>query len=574
MKKNRLLGYAQKNTLRYIFCFAMLALQIALRVIAPSLLARIIDEVVGSRNYAVFPILLVEMVLAYFSAGLFSYLQELCSDTISKRTSCALREDVFEAITAEDGEFFSERTPADLMSRTTSDTDSIGFIFGFCGIFLIEIIVLVLSQFGALISVSRKCGIVPLICLPIIAFLAFRSEKKGDKISDAISDKRADLNQKASEAIMGIRTVKSFGKEKKEAEKFEREASLFKNLYRSFDNLWTNWCTPESVIALLMVPLAILVGGIEVSKGAMSLGELTMAIQYTNELSWPMMEIGWLFVEISSARAGWRKVKAILDRKPNISDGKIELEKKKGTMCFENVGLKSKDKVLLENISFTLTPGKTVAIMGPSGCGKSLIASLAVRFLDPTEGRITIDGYDMRDLKLSSARGFSSIVTQDVFLFSDSVKNNIALGQREIAKEEEIFAAAKDAEASPFIEKLENGWDTVIGERGVGLSGGQKQRLSIARAFMRKNQLLILDDATSALDMETEAEIEKTIRKEGTRSLLITAHRISAVATADEIIVLENGRIKERGRHEELLKKRGLYWETYISQYPEEGDRA
>lgn len=574
MKKNRLLAYAKNNTKLYFISFTCLIIQIALRVIGPSLLSKIIDEVIGNHNLMIFPILLIEMALAYLFAGLFGYFQEVSSDFISKRTSCALREDVFRAISKEDGEFFSDRTPADLMSRTTSDTDSIGFIFGFCGIFLVEIVALVLSQFSALVVVSRKCGIVPLICLPIIAFLAFRSEKKGDKLSDAISDKRADLNQKASEAIMGIRTVKSFGKERKESTKFEKEALLFRNLYRKFDNLWTNWCTPEATIALLMVPLAILIGGLDVIKGRMTLGELTMAVQYTNELSWPMMEIGWLFVEISSARAGWRKVKAIMDKKPKISDGEETLKDTKGTMKFENVGLKINNRTLLENISFTLESGKTVAIMGPSGSGKSLITSLCVRFLDPTEGRITINGIDMRKLKLSSARGFSSIVTQDVFLFSDSVKNNIALGQRKDAKIEEIVSSAKDAEASQFIEKLENGWDTVIGERGVGLSGGQKQRLSIARAFMRKNQLLILDDATSALDMETEREIERTIKRKEGRTVLITAHRISAVSNADEILVLDNGRIKERGTHEELLKKRGLYWETYISQYPEEGDRV
>lgn len=573
MKTHRLLGYARKNVHLYLFCAVMLILQVSIRVVAPTLLARIVDEVIGGKNYAIFPRLLIFMALAYFLPGVLGYFQEYSSDKLSKRTSCFLRKDVFTAITKQDGDFFSSRTPADLMSRTTSDTDNIGFIFGFCGIFLIEITCIVLTQFLALMRVSWKCGIVPLVCMPLIAYLAIKSEKKGDKISDSISDKRADLNQAASEAIMGIRTVKSFGKEEKEKIRFSKEASAFRKLSTSFDSLWVNWCTPQSAIALAMVPLAILIGGIEVIKGSMSFGDLTMVLQYTNELSWPMMEIGWLLVEISSARAGWRKVKAILERESNISDGEVETDDHRGTMKFEHVSFKNGEKTLLEDVSFEITPGKTVAVMGPSGSGKSLIASLAVRFLDPTEGRITINGIDMRDMTLRSARDFSSIVTQDVFLFSDSVKNNIALGSRNKAKEDDIKSAAKDAEAASFIEKLENGWDTVIGERGVGLSGGQKQRLSIARAFLRKNQLLILDDATSALDMETERDIEKTIRNEGSRSLLITAHRISAVSSADEIIVLENGRVAERGTHSELLEKKGLYWETYISQYPEEGER-
>ncbi len=569
VKKIKLSHYALRNIKFYVISLSCLVAATALRVLAPTLLSRIIDEVIGNRNYSVFYTLLIETALCYVGTGIFGYVQELSSDTIAKRVASDLRNDVFSSISLKDGEFFQERTSADLMSRTTSDTDSIGFMFGFCGIFLLEIIVLVISQFTALMVVSPRCALVPVVCLPVIAFLAVKSEKKGDKLSDAISDKRADLNAAASEAIMGIRTVKSFGCERKEVDRFKREAGIFRNLSRSFDYLWVHWCTPESMIALMMVPLTILIGGIEVVNGRMTLGTLTSAIQYTNELSWPMMEIGWLFVEVSSARAGWRKVKAILYDEPKIKDGKIEMDTKGKTMKFEHVSFSSKGRDLVKDVSFTIEPGKTVAVMGSSGSGKSLITSLAVRFIDPTGGRVTIGGVDMRDLTLSSARGFSSIVTQDVFLFSDTVKNNIALGSRSDYSERDVKEAAENAEASEFIEKLENGWDTIIGERGVGLSGGQKQRLSIARAFMRKAELLILDDATSALDMETEREIERTIKKEGKRSLLITAHRISAVKSADEILVLENGFVKERGTHEELLKKKGLYWETYLSQYPD-----
>ncbi len=570
MKKIGLLGYARRNIKNYVISFSCLIAATTLRVLAPRFLARLVDEVIGDGSYSLFPFLLFSVAFCYIFAGILGYVEEVVADTISKTVTLDIRMDLFSSITLKDGEFFSSRTPADLMSRTSSDTDSVGFLFGFCGIFLIEIIILVVSQFSALFLLSPGMALVPLILLPIIAFLAYKSEKKGDKIGDAISDKRSDLNATVSEAITGIRTVKSFGKENKEERKFSREASLFSSLSRSFDYLWVHWCTPESAISLLMVPLAILFGGIEVINGNMTLGALTAALQYTNELSWPMMEIGWLFIEISSARTGWRKVKAIMEREPLIKDGNRNISTENGTLSFENVSFVSNGRELLKNVSFTIEPGKTVAIMGSSGSGKSLLTSLCVRFVDPSEGRITINGVDMRELPLSLSRGFSSIVTQDIFLFSDTVMNNIALGNRSDADECEVKAAALSAEASDFIENLEDGWNTVIGERGVGLSGGQKQRLSIARSFMKKAQLLILDDATSALDMETEREIEKTIEKNGKRSLLITAHRISAVRNADEILFLENGIVRERGTHEELIKKKGLYWETYISQYPDE----
>lgn len=570
MKKNRLLGYAKQNIPLYIIVFSMMIIQVSLRVVAPTLLARIIDEVIGDSNLAVFPILLVQMCLAYLMSGVFAYVQELASDMISRRFTNALRLSVFEAVTKQDGAFFSDRTPADLMSRTNNDTESVGFVFGFVGCFFIEIIAIVLTQFLALTRVSGRLSIVPLVCLPIIASCAILSEIRGDKINDRIFDKRADLNNAASEAILGIRTVKSFGKEEKERIRFSQEASVFCNLNRAFGRIWIHWGRPQSAVAMMMVPLVILLGGYEIIRGRLTLGDLTAAIEYTNELSWPMMEIGWLFVDISSARTGWKKVSAILNAKPSIHDGEVDCADRKGTMRFEHVGLELDGRVLLDDIDFELTPGKTVAIMGASGSGKSLVTSLAVRFLDPTSGKVTINGRDIRDFTLREARAFSSIVTQDVFLFSDTVRSNLALGNRKDMMMDDIVKAASDAKALEFIEKLEGSWDTVIGERGVGLSGGQKQRLSLARAFLRKNQLLILDDATSALDMETEADIERTIREEGSRSLLITAHRISAVCAADEILVLEGGRIAERGRHEDLLKKKGLYYQTYISQYPEE----
>lgn len=571
MKENhRLLKYGLKNIHLYIISLTCLFIQVNLDVKGPMFLSRIIDNVILNKDYSLLPQLLLFLILSYVGCGLFAYLQEFTSDVISKRATCDLRRDVFSSITLKDGSFFSSRTPADLMSRTTSDTENIGFIYGFCSIYLIELCFSIVMNFRALVRVSKIAGIVPLVFMPIVGFLAFFSELKGDKYSDAISDKKADLNTVSSEALTGIRTVKSFGSENKERRAFHKEALLFRNLNTKFDSFWFNWGAPQDILSLSMLPLSLLVGGYLAIQETITLGELSQVVQYTTALSWPMMEIGWVLVYISSARAGWRKVKKILNEEPKIKDGKIEKDNKEGEIEFRNVSFERNGKTLIKNISFKIERGKTVAIMGESGSGKSLITSMALRFIDPTCGSVLINGTDCKDMTLSSVRGFSSIVTQDVFLFSDTVMNNIALGKRKNIDEEKIKRVSKEAEASEFIEKLENGYETIIGEKGVGLSGGQKQRLSIARAFMRDNQLLILDDATSALDMETEREIEETIKRDGKRSLLITAHRISAVSSADEILYLDKGEIVERGTHKELLKKKGLYYKTYISQFPEE----
>ena len=422
----------------------------------------------------------------------------------------------------------------------------------------------------AILSVNPLGAIVPFILMPIIAFLGLRSEIIGDKISDEISDITAELNQCASEAITGIRTVKSFGKEEHEKNKLRVHSKAFRDKHRKLDLVWADWGTPMTALGRMMLILSTLVSGLLVIKGTMSLGEFTEIFQYTNMLTWPVLEFGWLLTIFAQSRASARKVRAIFERSVSIEDGSDSLEYESGIMEFENVSLSFGENKVLDDISFTIKPGKTLAIMGATGSGKSLIANLAMRFIDPTEGSVKINGVDIKSVSVEDARRFSSIVTQDVFLFSDSVSDNIKLGQREKELSEDVIKASQDAKAEEFILNLAEGYQTVIGERGVGLSGGQKQRLSIARAFLKKSQLLILDDATSALDMETERDIERTIRKEKDKSLLIIAHRVSAVAFADEILILDGGRIAERGTHDELLKKKGLYYETYISQYPEE----
>ena len=303
-------------------------------------------------------------------------------------------------------------------------------------------------------------------------------------------------------------------------------------------------------------------------KGEMSLGALVAFVEYTRNCTWPMEMMGWLTNGVSSGVASYKKIKKIYDVNPEIynKEQPVILEKMEGNITFENVSFSVEGKTILKDINFDLPAGKTLGIMGATGSGKSSVINLLQRFFDVSEGSVKIDGVDIRDLTLKQLRSNISVVLQDVFLFSDTIEENIKMGQRKFLSDKEIKYAAKRAKASDFIEKLEEQYETVIGERGVGLSGGQKQRISIARAFSKKSPILVLDDSTSALDMETEKLIQKNLNGLQDITKIIIAHRISAVRHADEIIYLEEGRIAERGTHEELLQKKGLYYQTYQAQ--------
>ncbi|MEG2774229.1 MAG: ABC transporter ATP-binding protein, partial [Acetivibrio sp.] len=296
--------------------------------------------------------------------------------------------------------------------------------------------------------------------------------------------------------------------------------------------------------------------------------------EYSRNIVWPMEMLGWLTNDFSSAVASLKKIKKIYEEETLVKEveNPIVLDKLKGDITFENVSLTLDHNKILDEISFHVKAGETIGIMGATGAGKTSIIQLLQRFydIDPDEkGSVLLDGTDIRSMTLKQVRESSSLVMQDVFLFSDTINENIKMGKRESITRENIEESAEFAQAKDFIEEMDKKYETIIGERGVGLSGGQKQRISIARAVAKKKPILVLDDSTSALDMETEHLIQKELSELKNVTKVIIAHRISAVRHAQEIIFLENGKIAERGTHEELLEKRGLYYETYMAQYGE-----
>ena len=567
----RLLKYARRQWKLYLTSIIFLVIGVYLNALGPKFIRDIIDTcIVGGRGDLFFSIA-IPMLVVYLVTGVAKYIQEFSSDCISSAMQRCMREETFRSILAEDQYFFRENNPGELMSRTKQDIETVGFTTGFIAMFFIEIVLHVIYMAYCLISINPSGAIPALVIMPIIGVLAIISEPKGDKLSDKRSDDIADMNQSATESLSGIRTVKAFGREREEAARFDKSNRRFFRHSLKLDFLWANWITPMEALARIMLYLAILLSGIQVIRGKMTLGELSAVTSYTSELAWPMMELGWLLTEFAAARASLRKISKILDAKPRIKSGEKHLEKPSGDLEFDHVSLTADNgAVILDDISFHLKSGRTLGIMGATGSGKSTIANLAMRFIDPTSGNIRTDGTDLRDLDLDSARCGKAIVTQDIFLFSDTITSNLDKGQKGLLSQEVLEESAKDAAAHDFISKLAEGYDTVIGEKGVGLSGGQKQRVSIARAFASGRPLLIFDDATSALDMETEKKVQRAIKHHRNLTMMIIAHRISAVRDADEIIILDHGKIVERGTHESLMALKGNYYKTYMTQYPEE----
>ena len=397
-------------------------------------------------------------------------------------------------------------------------------------------------------------------------------ERKLGAVYEEISEENAVLNTVAEENLGGVRTVKAFAREAFEIDKFLSHNKRYYDLNMAQSKVLVRYYPIFTVITTILPLLTLLVGGRFVIDGEMTLGQLTAFVEYSMNIVWPMEMLGWLTNSFSSAVASNKKIRKIYEETPTVTESTdpVRIENVQGKVCFDHVSFHKADQYeILHDISFTVEAGGTLGIMGATGAGKTSIIQLLQRMYDATGGAIYLDGMDIRTLSLEQLRTSVSFVMQDVFLFSDTIGDNIKLGKKRYVDFRTVRKASTDAQASGFIERMEKQYDTVIGERGVGLSGGQKQRISIARALSKKNPILVLDDSTSALDTETEQLIQQTLAKLENTTKIIIGHRISAVRHADEILVLEGGAIAERGTHEELMGKHGLYYETYLSQYGE-----
>lgn len=516
------------------------------------------------------------LVLAVIS-GVVSFLYFYYGHWLSHRVAYAFRNDFYKSVQLLPFSFHDRAKTGDLMSRATSDITETEW---FAGIRLAELVSIALTVTGTVIAMMAtdvRLALIGLAPIPILAYATVRFGSIVRPMFKQIQEQLSDVSSTMQESITGIRVVKAFGREPYELAKFDKSND---NWYEGRVGLVTTWANNWPFFTFLVsvsIFLILLAGGPMAIRGEVTIGELTALITYILMLQAPIQGLGFIVNLAATAGAAAGRVFEIMDEENEVKDrpNAVTLENVKGEVLFNHVTFGYRpEQTILRDVTFHAKPGEKVALVGPTGSGKSTITNLLPRFYEQKVGQILVDGHDIRDVTQESLRSNVGAVLQDSFLFSTTIAENIAYGRR-TASREEIIEAAKAAQAHDFIMRFPNGYDTAVGERGVTLSGGQKQRIAIARTLLTDPAILILDDATSSVDTETEHLISLALQKlmEG-RTTFIIAQRLLTVKNADKILVLDDGAIVERGTHDELLAQKGLYREIYDLQLKDQDELA
>lgn len=586
MNKLNLSKYFRKYS--YLYLIALLAMTAAtlLDQAAPLIVQHIVDDVLIGKNTGVLNLLLLGILGIGVGRCVFQYTKEFLCDFVGSKIASEVRINLFQKIQSLSANFFDGINSGELMSRVKDDVDRIWDIAAFMGILMAEVAIRTVSTLFFMIRINWQLAIIPVLGMIASGFIAIKMEKQLDELYGAVAQEGSEMNNTAAENLAGVRTVKAFAREGFEIAKFHKHNQKFYELNIDLSRVFVKYNPIIQMITRSLSIVSLLLGGLIVIKGnplqggqKMTVGQLMAFIQYVGGMIWPMEMLGWLTNGLSSAKASVKRLNKIYQENPDITDksqvaGDEELSGAmfsefdiNGDIEFDHVTYQAGDRKILDDVSFEIKAGQTLGIMGSTGSGKTTLINLLKRMYDVTDGSIKIDGIDIRELPLPTLRRSVSCVMQDIFLFSDTIDGNIRLGAREKITTAQVRSALNQSRASEFVDRMEDKENTVIGERGVGLSGGQKQRITIARALARKTPVLVLDDSTSALDTETEQEIQQVLADLSGMTKIIIAHRISAVRKADKIIVLDKGRLVEEGNHEELMAKGGLYKETFDSQY-------
>ncbi len=543
----------------------------ALSIVNPYISGSIVDEVVQKENYALLPKLLACLLLATLLTGILRFTYQVVFETASQGMLYDMRGKVYRKLLEEDFAFYNKKRTGDLMSRQTGDMDAIRHFVAYVIYAVYQNILLFIFALCMIFTVNAKLALCMMVVLPFTAYTTYRQSKEVRPAFQRNRECFSSLNAFVQENVSGNRVVKAFAKEDYEIEKFEKENDKFRDAQINASKIWMQYIPIFEILSYSLTLILMLYGGYLAIQGEITLGDLVRVNGYLWMLNTPLRMAGWWVNDIQNFVTSVEKIYATYSEEPKVAQPRTGGIHKKimGNVEFKNVSYSADDEDIVKDISFKAAAGQTVGIIGSTGAGKSTLMNLLCRFYDATSGEVLVDGRDVRTLDLYNLRDNIGMAMQDVFLFSDTVEGNIAYG-RPNCSFEEVKHAAIMADANHFISAMPEGYDTIVGERGVGLSGGQKQRISLARALLKDPAILILDDTTSAVDMETESYIQKQLKNlQKSCTIFIIAYRISSIKDADLILVMDNGHIIEQGTHEELVAAGGYYAKAFRNQYGE-----
>ena len=540
-----------------------------IELIPPLFHKAIVDEVIGARNLSRLGVLAGALVGTYTLQALINIGDMYIRHALGEQFILDLRVRLYAYLQRLSLSFFERTSTGELMSRVTNDVNALEqFVTHGSALTAVDLLRLVGSAV-ILLLLDWRLALLVLLPVPVLAVSLRHFNTRVRPIYRRVRDRLGDINARLQDSLSGIRVIQAFGQEDRELERFTAESENYYQARVQGIRYWSTFFPAMGFVASMGSVIVLAVGAVMVVRGELSLGTMVAFLSYITSFYEPIHRLTEIDNVFQQAIAAGERIFELLDTTSEIVDAPdaIELSHVQGEVAFNHVCFHySTGDEVLQDVTFQMKPGEMVALVGPSGAGKTSIANLLCRFYDPNRGQVTLDGHDLRKIKLASLRNQVAVVLQDTFLFNSTVRENLLYGKPD-ATEEELIAATRAAYAHDFIEALPEGYDTVIGERGVKLSGGQKQRLALARAILANPRILILDEATSSVDAEAEYQIQRALESvlEG-RTALVIAHRLSTIRNADKIIALEDGRIIEVGDHCELIQRGGLYSQLYHRQ--------